>query len=101
MTVGRHPLARGTLLPREVRVPIPFPRLTFIDGEGRTPDWCFGVALIPEKFHDNLLVGNDIAGEKLTDVPIERTDLAAVQPSLLAVGPIDSPQARFRIEQAQ
>ena len=62
---------RAQLLPREIRVPIPFPRLTFIDGEGRTPNWGVRVALIPVKFHDNLLTGDDIAGEKFTYVAVK------------------------------
>ena len=59
------------------------------------------VALIPVKFHDNLLAGDDIAGEKFTYVAIERTNFAAIESSPFAIGPIDSPQTCLRIEQTQ
>src|SRR5687767_181371 len=99
----RLPLFRVNthLRPCEIRIPIPFPRLAFIDGESRTPDWGFRAALIPVEFHDNVLTGEDIAGEKFTDVAVERTDFSAVQSYRITVGPINSPQARLRIEQPQ
>src|SRR6266542_2433897 len=86
---------------REVRVPIPLPRLAFIDGERRAPDRSFRVALLPEKFDDDVLTVEDIAREELTGVAVERTDFPTVQFHPTAVGPIDRPQARLRIEQPQ
>ena len=84
-----------------MRMPIPLPGLAFIDGEGCTPDRGFRVALIPVKFHDNVLTGEDIAGKKFTYVAVERTDFPAIQFYRITVGPINSPQARLRIEQSQ
>src|SRR5687768_14054720 len=82
-------------------MPVPFPRLAFINGEGRTPDGGFRVALIPVKFHDNGLTGEDLAGEKFTNVAVERTDFPAVQFYRVTIGPINCPQARLRLEQPQ
>lgn len=69
-----------------MRIPIPFPRLAFIDGKGRTPDWSFRVVLIPVKFHKNTLAGEDITGEKLPYGAIERTNFSAIQFNRITVG---------------
>jgi hypothetical protein len=71
--------------------------VAFIDGEGRTPDWSFRVALVPVKFHDHVPAGEDITGEKLADVAVERTDFPGVQSYGMTVGPINGPQARVPI----
>src|SRR3990170_1191268 len=89
------------LRPCEIRIPIPFPRSAFIDGEGRTPDWGLRVALVPVKLHNNVLAGEDITGEEFTDVAVERTDFPAVQFHRITVGPIYGPQPRLWIEQPQ
>src|SRR5688572_29007635 len=89
------------LRPREMRIPIPFPRLAFVDGERRTPDWGFRVPLVPVKSHDDALPGEDLTGEEFTDVAVERTNFPAVESYRLAVGPINGPQPGFRIEQPQ
>ena len=55
----------------EIRISVPFPSSTFIDGEGRTVDRCLRVPLVPVIFHDDVLAGEDIASEELTDVAVE------------------------------
>jgi hypothetical protein len=55
----------------------------------------------PEKFYDNVFTGEDIAGEKFTYVAVERTNFTTVRVYRLTVGPVNSPQARLRIEQPQ
>src|SRR5688572_27256703 len=84
-----------------MRRPIPFPRVPFVAGESRTPNWGVRVVFIPVKSHDDVLAGEDVAGEELADVAVERTDVPAVQCRRTAVGPVQGPQAGLRIEQPE
>src|SRR5215204_4960340 len=52
------------------------------------------------EFHDNVLAGDNLTAEEFTFVAIERAYFSAVEFDCVAVGPVDRPQARLRIEQS-
>src|SRR5919106_3428759 len=96
-TAATHHARSRQLLSCEIRIPIPFPCVALIVGEGRTPDRGFWVAFIPVKSHDDVPAVEDLPGVELANVTVEGTDFPAVQFRRTTVGPIEGPQAGLRI----
>jgi hypothetical protein len=50
--------------------------------------------------HDDVLVGDNFTAEKITFVAVERADLSIIEFHCVAIGPIDRPKTRLRVEQS-
>jgi hypothetical protein len=52
------------------------------------------------EFHDNVFVVDNLTAEEFTYIAIERAYLSTIEFHYVAVGPIDRPQTRLRVEQS-
>lgn len=52
------------------------------------------------KSHDDVFTADDVTTEEITFIAIEGAHLSVIQNHRVAVGPVDCPETRFGIEQA-
>src|SRR5262245_20491492 len=82
-------------------MPVPFPRLTFISGEGLAPYRVIGICSVPAELHNNGSSLPVITGIEITGVAIKRTDNRCVESNGITIGPVNTPEFCFGIEQAE
>src|SRR4030095_10585724 len=85
----------------ESHIPIPFPGSPVVSGESLTPTGNIGLGRVPGIQHNNFFSLEDISGIEPTDSIFKRSNLRHIQHNRIAVGPINAPKSRFRMEEPQ